>query len=76
MFDQFHSNLNHLEHFLSYFTTLIPKVHSSHSLGEFLLISLFGSLYELLFFFSFFSKRLVVIIDSLGSNNHLLGEMG
>jgi hypothetical protein len=49
MFDQFHLNLNHLEHLLSYFITLIPKVLSSHSLGEFLLISLFGSLYEFFF---------------------------
>ncbi|MCH82218.1 LINE-1 reverse transcriptase like, partial [Trifolium medium] len=48
MFDQFHGNATLPKGILSYFITLIPKVYSPQSLGDFRPISLLGCLYKLI----------------------------
>jgi hypothetical protein len=47
MFDQFHGNACLPKGIMSYFLTLIPKVHSPQALGDFRPISLLGCLYKL-----------------------------
>jgi hypothetical protein len=47
MFDQFHDNACLPKGMFSYFLTLIPKVPSPQSLGDFRPISLLGCLYKL-----------------------------
>jgi hypothetical protein len=47
MFDQFHANATLSKGMSSYFLTLIPKVSSPQSLGDFRPISLLGCLYKL-----------------------------
>jgi hypothetical protein len=48
LFDQFHGTSKLPKSFSSYFVTLIPKINSPFSLGDFRPISLLGSLYKII----------------------------
>jgi hypothetical protein len=66
LFDQFHG-IGTLPHsFSSYFVTLIPKVNSPFSLGDFRLISLLGCLYKIVA--KVLTARLARVMDSIVAN--------
>lgn len=67
MFDQFYHTATLPRGFSSYFVTLIPKVHSPSSLGDFRPISLLGSLYKMVA--KVLASRLAPIMDKLISSN-------
>ncbi|MCH83868.1 LINE-1 reverse transcriptase like [Trifolium medium] len=66
MFDQFHGNACLPKILFSYFITLIPKVKSPQSSGEFKPISLLGCLYKLVS--KVLAARLAKVIGSLIPN--------
>ncbi|PNY14141.1 cysteine-rich receptor-like protein kinase [Trifolium pratense] len=63
MFDQFHGNACLPKSLLSYFITLIPKVHSPQALGDFRPISLLGCLYKMIA--KVLATRLALVIGDL-----------
>jgi hypothetical protein len=63
MFDQFHGIGSLPKCFSSYFVTLIPKVHSPSTLGDFRPISLLGCLYKIIA--KVLTTRLASVIDKL-----------
>ncbi|WJX53700.1 hypothetical protein P8452_39668 [Trifolium repens] len=66
LFDQFHGNACLPKSLFSYFITLIPKVKSPQSLGDFRPISLLGCLYKLVS--KVLAARLAKVIGSLIPN--------
>jgi hypothetical protein len=66
MFDQFHGNACLPRGMCSYFLTLIPKVSSPQSLGDFRPISLLGCLYKLVA--KVLAARLAKVMDDVISN--------
>jgi hypothetical protein len=67
LFDDFHKSYRVPLCFSSYIITLIPKVSNPHSISEFRLISLLGSLYKLLA--KVLAVRLGKVMDSITSKN-------
>jgi hypothetical protein len=67
MFDQFYHSTTLPRGFSSYFVTLIPKVHSPTSLGDFCPIPLLGSIYKLVA--KVLAGRLAPVMDKLISSN-------
>jgi hypothetical protein len=67
MFDQFYHSTTLSRSFSSYFVTLIPKVHSPTSLGDFRPISFLGSLFKLVA--KVLAGRLAPVMDKLISSN-------
>jgi hypothetical protein len=63
LFDQFHGIGSLPSSMLSYFVTLIPKVNSPFSLGDFRPISLLGSLYKLIA--KVLASRLAKVMNTL-----------
>ncbi|PNX74297.1 ribonuclease H [Trifolium pratense] len=67
MFDQFHGIGSLPKSLLAYFVTLIPKVNSPFSLGDFRPISLLGCLYKLIA--KVLTNRLAKVMNSLIATN-------
>ncbi|MCH81438.1 ribonuclease H protein, partial [Trifolium medium] len=63
LFDQFHGTATLPKSFSSYFVTLIPKIVSPFSLGDFRPISLLGRLYKIIA--KVLTERLSRVMDSL-----------